>query len=113
MLKIDNSDAEYMYNIIDSICKKYGPRYSCSQAERDANIWIKQELDNFADETFLDEFEVRPAMFPQGFIKIAGFLGLISPVFLIFQLPFPIFSAIFVILALWVLYSEMMLMIIL
>jgi hypothetical protein len=106
----EDSYSDYMYNIINNICKKFGPRYSSSQAEKDANIWIKDELDKFADETFLDEYEVRPAMYPQGFIKIAGFLGLISPIFMIFHFPFPILSAIFVILALWVLYSEMMLM---
>jgi hypothetical protein len=99
-----------MLDTIDSICKKFGPRYSCSQAEKDANLWIKEELDNFSDETFIDEFETRPAMYPQGFIKIAGILGGISPIFMIFQFPFPILSAVLVFLGLWVLYSEMMLM---
>ena len=109
-MKADNSYSEYMNDIIEHICQKFGPRYSSSQAERDANIWIKDELDNFADETFIDEYEVRPAMYPQGFIKITGILGFISPFFMIFQFPFPILSAIFVILGIWVLYSEMMLM---
>ncbi|MHA1671432.1 MAG: M28 family peptidase [Promethearchaeota archaeon] len=103
-------DSDYMYDIIDTICKKYGPRYSCSQAERDANLWIKNELGKFSDETFIDEFKTRPAMYPQGFIKFAGVFGGISPIFMILQFPFPIFSAIFVFLGLWVLYSEMMLM---
>jgi len=99
-----------MYDIIDSICKKFGPRYSCSQAEKDANLWIKDELDKFSDETFIDEFKTRPAMYPQGFIKFAGILGGSSPIFMIFQFPFPILSAVFVFLGLWILYSEMMLM---
>ena len=99
-----------MYDVVDTICKKFGPRYSCSQAEKDANLWIKDELSKFSDETFLDEFETRPAMYPQGFIKFAGIFGGISPIFMIFQFPFPILSAVFVFLGLWVLYSEMMLM---
>ena len=99
-----------MYDVVDTICKKFGPRYSCSQAEKDANLWIKDELGKFSDETFLDEFETRPAMYPQGFIKFAGIFGGISPIFMIFQFPFPILSAVFVFLGLWVLYSEMMLM---
>lgn len=109
-MRVDDSYSDYMYSIINNICQKFGPRYSSSQAEEDANIWIKDELDKFADETFLDEYNVRPAMYPQGFIKIAGILGLTSPLFMIFQFPLPIFSAVFVIIALWVLYSEMMLM---
>jgi hypothetical protein len=109
-LKVDNSYSEYMYDIIERICKKFGPRYSCSQAEKDANLWIRDELSQFADETFIDEFQTRPRMYPQGFIKFAGFFGGISPIFMIFRFPFPILSAVFVFLGLWVLYSEMMLM---
>jgi len=109
-LKVDNSYSEYMYDIIERICKKFGPRYSCSQAEKDANLWIRDELSQFADETFIDEFQTRPRMYPQGFIKFAGFFGGISPIFMILRFPFPILSAVFVFLGLWVLYSEMMLM---
>jgi len=110
ILRVGDSYSDYMYDIIENICKTFGPRYSSSQAEKDANIWIKEELDKFSDETFIDEYNVRPAMYPQGFIKIAGLLGSISPLFMIFLFPLPIFSAIFIIIALWVLYSEMMLM---
>ncbi|MHA1107253.1 MAG: M28 family peptidase [Promethearchaeota archaeon] len=109
-MKIEDSNSDYMYDIVDTICKKFGPRYSCSQAEKDANLWIKDELSKFSDETFMDEFKTRPAMYPQGFIKIAGIFGGFSPIFMIFQFPLPILSAVFVILGLWVLYSEMMLM---
>ena len=109
-MKVDDSYSDYMYGIIDDICKQFGPRYSCTQAERDANIWLKDELDKYSDETFMDEFDARPAMYPQGFIKIAGILGGLSPLFMIFQFPWPILSAVFVFLGLWVLYSEMMLM---
>ena len=109
-MKTDESYSDYMYNFIDTICKKFGPRYSCSDAEKNANVWIKEELDNFCDETFIDEFETRPAMYPKGFIKFAGFFGGISPIFMVLQFPFPILSAIFVFLGIWVLYSEMMLM---
>jgi len=37
-MKVDNSYSEYMYNFIDTICKKFGPRYSCSDAEKNANL---------------------------------------------------------------------------
>jgi len=109
-MKVDNSYADYMYNVIDTICQKFGPRYSCSEAEKNANIWIKKELDQFCDETFIDEFETRPALYPQGFIKVAGILGGISPLFMPLIFPFPIISLVLVILGIIVLYSELFLM---
>jgi hypothetical protein len=109
-MKTDKTYSDYMYNFIDTICKKFGPRYSCSESEKNANVWIKQELDKFCDETFIDEFETRPALYPQGFIKVAGILGGISPLFMPFIFPFPIISFILIILAVTVLYSELFLM---
>ncbi len=109
-MKTDESCSDYMFNFIDTICKKFGPRYSCSESEKNANIWIKEELDEFCDETFIDEFETRPALYPQGFIKVAGFLGGISPLFMPLKFPFPIISLILVILGITVLYSELFLM---
>jgi len=109
-MKTDKNYSDYMFNFIDTICKKFGPRYSCSEAEKNANIWIKEELDKFCDETFIDEFETRPALYPQGFIKVAGLLGGISPLFMPLIFPFPIISLILVILGITVLYSELFLM---
>ncbi len=109
-MKTDKTYSDYMYNFIDIICKKFGPRYSCSEAEKNANIWIKEELDQFCDETFIDEFETRPALYPQGFIKVAGILGGIAPLFMPLIFPFPIISLILVILGIIVLYSELFLM---
>jgi len=109
-MKTDESYSDYMFNFIDTICKKFGPRYSCSESEKNANIWIKEELDKFCDKTFIDEFETRPAMYPQGFIKVAGILGGISPLFMPLIFPFPIISLILVILGITVLYSELFLM---
>ena len=107
---IDDSYSNYMYNFVDTICKKFGPRYSCSKAEMEANLWIKEELDKFCDSTFIDEFETHPAMYPQGLIKIAGFFLGISFIFIPLKFPFPILSSIFVLLGLFILYSELFLM---
>ena len=109
-MKTGKTYSDYMYNFIDTICKKFGPRYSCSEAEKNANVWIKEELDKFCDETFIDEFETRPALYPQGFIKVAGILGGVSPLFMPLIFPFPIISLILIILAITVLYSELFLM---
>ena len=109
-MKTDESYSDYMFNFIDTICQKFGPRYSCSEAEKNANIWIKEELDQFCDETFIDEFETRPAMYPQGFTKVAGILVGISPLFMPLIFPLPVISLILVILGITVLYSELFLM---
>ncbi|MFX0012408.1 MAG: M28 family peptidase [Candidatus Hermodarchaeota archaeon] len=109
-MKTDESYADFMFNFVDTICKKFGPRYSCSEAERNANIWIRGELGKFCDETLIDEFDTRPALYPQGFIKVAGILGGISPLFMPLMFPFPIISLILVITGLIVLYTELFLM---
>jgi len=109
-MKTDKTYSDYMFNFIDTICKRFGPRYSCSESEKNSNIWIKEELDKFCDETFIDEFETRPALYPQGFIKVAGILGGISPLFMPLIFPFPIISLILVVLGITVLYSELFLM---
>lgn len=109
-MKVDESYSDYMYDIVDTICNRFGPRYSCSETERKANEWIKEELDKFCDKTFIDEFQARPAMYPQGLIKIAAIFGVLAPLFIPFRFPIPIFATIFIGLAFWVLYSELMLM---
>jgi hypothetical protein len=109
-MEIDDLYSNYMYDFIDTICKKFGPRYSCSKEEMDANLWIKDELDKFCDSTFIDEFETRPTLYPQGFIKVAGFLAGISPIFIPLRFPFPIISLVLVIMGLVIIYTELFLM---
>jgi hypothetical protein len=109
-MKIDETYPEYMYNFVDTICKKFGPRYSCSKAEKDTNLWIKEELDKFCDETFIDEFETYPGLYPQGLLKVAGIVCAVSIIFMPLTFPFPILSSIFILMGLFVLYSELVLM---
>ena len=109
-MKLDDSYSDYMYNFVDHICKTFGPRYSCSEAERDANLWIRGELDKFCDETFIDEFQTHPGLYPQGLIKVAGILSGISIIFMPLMFPFPILSLVFILLGLLVVYSELVLM---
>jgi hypothetical protein len=109
-MKIDQILIEYMFNFIDKICNKFGPRYSCSKSEREANIWIEKELGKFCDETHLDEFQTKPGLYPQGLIKVAGIFSLLSPLFLSFMFPFMIISSILIFLGLFVLISELIFM---
>lgn len=109
-MKSEDFYTDYMFNFINTICQKFGPRYSCSDAEKEANIWIKGEFDKFCDETFIDEFETKPSLYPQGLIKVAGFLGGISPIFISFLFPMTIISLALIIIALVILYTELFLM---
>ncbi|TFG04107.1 MAG: M28 family peptidase [Promethearchaeota archaeon] len=109
-MDINESYSDCMYNFIDTICKKFGPRYSCTKEETDSNKWIKKELDKYCDETVLDEFETYPGLYPQGLIKVAGILSGISILFMPLMFPFPIFSLVFILLGLLILYSELVLM---
>lgn len=109
-MKTDKSYSEYMYNFVDTICKEFGPRYSCSEAEKKANLWIKQELDKFCDETFIDEFETHPGLYPLGIFRMLRILGAIAFVFMPIIFPFPIFSAICIFLGIFILLTELFMM---
>jgi hypothetical protein len=109
-MKTDESYSEYMYNFVDLICEKFGPRYSCSEAEKKANIWIKDELDKFCDETFLDEFETHPGLYPLGIFKSLRLLGAISFIFIPLKFPGPLFASICIFAALFIFLTELFLM---
>ncbi|HUX98023.1 MAG TPA: M28 family peptidase [Candidatus Deferrimicrobium sp.] len=109
-MKTEESDADYIYNIVDTICKKFGSRYSCSEGEREASLWIKDELDKFCDETSIDEFGTHPHLYPQGIFKILGILGGISFIFMPLKFPGPIFSAFLIFLGLFILLTELFFM---
>ncbi len=106
-MKSSQADADYIYEFVDVICKEYGPRYSCSDAEKKAALWIKKELDKYCDETFIDEFETHPHLYPQGIFKIFGLLGGISFIFMPMIFPIPILSLIFVLAGVFVFYTEL------
>lgn len=109
-MDISKSLSDYMYNFIEEICERFGPRYSCSEQERETNKWIKKEFDNYCDKTTIDEFETRPGLYPQGLVKVAGILSGISPLFMPLLFPFPLITSILVFIALFVLVSELIFM---
>jgi hypothetical protein len=110
--KLSNNDShtDYAYNIIKDISEKFGPRYSSSEAEKNANLWIKEEFSKYCDETHLEEFQTNPNLYPQGIFKVTGFFAGIAFIFMPLIFPFPILSAIFIALGLFILFSELMFM---
>ena len=71
-MHLDNLEnySDYAYKFIRTICEKFGPRYSSSTEEREANKWIKSDWSKFCDETKLEEFATYPDLYPQGIFKI-------------------------------------------
>ena len=92
----NNLYIDYAYNIIKDICEKFGPRYSSSEAEKNANLWIKQEFSKYCDETYLEEFKTNPNLYPQGIFKVTGIFAGIAFIFIPMIYPFPILSAILI-----------------
>ncbi len=109
-LKVDDSYSDYAYNFIKDICDKFGPRYSSSEAEKKANLWIKDEFAKYCDETHMEEFETNPNLYPIGVFKLTGFFIGISFLFMPLSFPWPLLSAAFVGIGLFILISELFFM---
>lgn len=109
-MKADDSYTEYSFNFIKYISDKFGPRYSSSEAEKKANLWIKDEFANYCDETHIEEFSTNPNLYPMGIFKITGFFVGISFIFMPLAFPLPLLSAVFIIIGLFVLISELFFM---
>mgnify|MGYP006278844135 CR=1 FL=1 len=102
--------ADYAFKFIKNICQKFGPRYSSSEEERQANEWIKDELSAYSDEVNLEEFDTNPNLYPQGIFKVTGLLAGISWIFMPFAFPLPVLSMILILLGLFVLITELMML---
>ena len=109
-MKVDDSLTDYAYDFIKKICEKFGPRYSSSEAEKKANLWIKEEFDGYCDEVHLEEFKTNPNLYPQGLIKICGVLAGVAWIFMPLKYPYSILSGIFILLAIFVLITELMML---
>jgi hypothetical protein len=77
IIEISESDASYMYDIVQKIINEVGPRMSCSPQELKAARIIKNELDLVCDETALEEFYCSPRAF-LGWTKLVIIIGVMS-----------------------------------
>jgi len=109
-LSREDSLADYAFGFIKEICVQFGPRYSSSEAENRANMWIKDEFSKYCDEVNLEEFKTNPNLYPQGVFKITGFFAGIAWVFLPLKFPLSILAGILILLGLFVLISELMML---
>ncbi|MHA1786493.1 MAG: M20/M25/M40 family metallo-hydrolase [Candidatus Helarchaeota archaeon] len=105
-MKTDMSHGDFMYELIDGICKKHGPRPPCSEAEKNAAEDYKNELDKYCDETFLEKFQTYPDLYPQGVVRVCGVIGLFAYFALPFIFPITLLSIILAVLGLTIFYLE-------
>lgn len=76
----DISTYRYMLDGIRYVCDNFKDRCAGTHSERKAQQFFKNELDNWADETYMEEFEVHPNAF-LGWLPIAGIFCICSVVF--------------------------------
>lgn len=98
---------DYAFNFIKDVEEKFGPRYSCSEAEMQANLWIKEEFSKYCDKTFIETFETWPNLYPQGFVKILGFLVGFAFILIPLIFPLPILAAIGISIGLYMFYDHL------
>ena len=90
-IEIPKEISDHMYQFINEIIDKCGPRMPCSIQEAKAAEIIKNELKNNCDKVEIEEFNCNPRAF-LGFIRIDVILVLCAFVLmLLFNLEFPLF----------------------
>ncbi len=82
----------YALSVVQRICDNFGPRVSCSDAERETAHWLKNELDTFCSSTSVEPFEVTPGIYPRGIVRVAGFLIAVCIPFFFLALPWTIMA---------------------
>lgn len=91
----------YMTDGIRYICENFKRRAPGTESERAAQAFFKKELENYADDVQMEDFNLHPRAF-LGFIVIAGLFGLISIGFYWLSevsIVFPIVGAVLMLLA--------------
>lgn len=71
---------KYMADGIRYICENFKERGPGTHSERKAQKFLKSELEQWADETELENFDLHPSAF-MGWIIPAGIIGIISVIF--------------------------------
>ncbi len=76
-INVSEEDSKYMYDFVQSVIDKIGPRTSCSSQEAEAAEFIKNEFENSCDEVSVEKFTCHPKAF-LGWIKLDMFMIIIS-----------------------------------
>lgn len=108
-MPVDETLPNYAFDFIKDICEQFGPRFSCSDAEKKANLWIKDQFAGYCDDVHVEEFSTYPELYPQGIIKVCGVIGGIAFAFMPLGFPFMLGAALAIFAALFVLFAELFL----
>lgn len=73
-VEIAESTRSYMMDGVRYVCDTFKKRLPGSQSERDAQAFFKQELEGYADEVIMEDFDVHPHAFMGFFFPAAIFM---------------------------------------
>ena len=76
-IEISDEDSDYMYDIVQKIIDKCGPRMPCSPQEAKSAEIIKKELEETCDEVKIESFKCHPRA-ALGWIRIVIFIVVMS-----------------------------------
>lgn len=79
-IKIDKGIMSYMTNGIRYICENFKKRAPGTASERNAQEYLKNELETYADEVEMEDFTLHPHAF-MGFIPVVAVLSFLSIAF--------------------------------
>ena len=82
-IEIAGATLNWMMEGTRQVCETFKARLPGSQAERDAQVFFKEELANYADEVTMEDFNVHPHAF-MSFMPIGGVLILASTALYLF-----------------------------
>ena len=98
------------YDYVEGVCDNIGPRYAGSLEEKSAAEDLERQLKKFSDDTFSEQFEIYPDLYPQGLIKVAIYCAVFSSIFFIFNTPFNLIAVFGGILGIFIVFVSLVLM---
>ena len=109
-MESDSDYVNYALRQIEHICTTFGPRPAGSDAEASTTQYLHEELDQYCDKTYVDEFSVYPTFYPHGFLKIAAVLLSIAMILCGFPFLFVMIGGIRFLFALFLIFVSLFLM---
>jgi len=92
------------------MCGQFGPRPAGSDAEAATTQYLHEELGQYCDKTYIDEFPVYPTYYPHGFVKIAAIILSSVMLLCVFSFPFVILGGILLLFAVFLIFISLFLM---
>lgn len=98
--------SQHAYEFIAEIEDQFGPRFACTEQEKQANFWVKDKWSRFCDEIKREEFLTRPNLLPQGLFKVMLLFGILAFLPNVLIYPYSVLASIISFSALLVVFFE-------